>query len=110
MSSLVDGIAWKVKHHRYPLETWQQFLNAWTASVRSGVERACATTKLWYGMRRVRYLRLSRNACHLQFVAIAMNMNQRAQPEPNKGEARVKTRGDQAKHPNPTQKLRDPSH
>ena len=71
---LVDGIAWKVKHHRYPLETWQQFLNAWAASVRSGVERACATMKLWYGMRRVRYIGLSRNACHLQFVAIAMNM------------------------------------
>jgi len=71
---LVDGIAWKVKHPRYPLETWQQFLNAWAASIRSGVERANATMKRWYGMRRVRYLGLPRNACHLQFVAMAMNM------------------------------------
>ncbi|MGB7976779.1 MAG: hypothetical protein WCF81_21080 [Roseiarcus sp.] len=23
--SLVDGIAWKVKHARYPLEPWQKF-------------------------------------------------------------------------------------
>ena len=37
---LVDGIAWKVKHSRYPLETCQTF----------------------------------HNACHLQLVAVAMNM------------------------------------
>jgi IS5 family transposase len=30
--------------------------------------------KRWYGMGRVRDLGLARNACHLQFVAIAMNM------------------------------------
>jgi transposase, IS5 family len=30
--------------------------------------------KRWYGMSRVRYLGLARNACHLQFVAAAMNM------------------------------------
>ena len=71
---LVDGIAWKVKHPRYPLETWQQVHNSWAGSVRSAVERAFATMKRWYGMSRVRYLGLSRNACHLQFVAIAMNM------------------------------------
>ncbi len=29
---LVDGIAWKVKHARYPLEPWQKFLNAWATS------------------------------------------------------------------------------
>ena len=39
-----------------------------------GVERAFATMKRWYGMGRVRYLGLARNACHLQFVAMAMNM------------------------------------
>jgi IS5 family transposase len=71
---LVDGIAWKVKHARYPLEPWQKFLNAWATSIRSGVERAFATMKRWYGMGRVRYLGLARNACHLQFVAAAMNM------------------------------------
>ncbi len=30
--------------------------------------------KRWYGMSRVRYLGLARNNCHLQCVAIAMNM------------------------------------
>ena len=63
---LVDGIAWKVKHARYPLETWQKLHNAWATSVRSAVERAFATMKRWYGMGRVRYLGLARNACHLQ--------------------------------------------
>ena len=43
------------------------------ASIRA-TERAFATMKRWYGMGRVRYLGLARNACHLQFVAIAMNM------------------------------------
>ena len=70
----VDGIAWKVKHARYPLEPWQKLHNARAGSVRSAVERAFATMKRWYGMGRVRYLGLARNACHLQLVAIAMNM------------------------------------
>ena len=52
---LIDGIAWKVKHARYPLEPWQKLHNAWTGSVRSAVERAFATMKRWYGMGRVRY-------------------------------------------------------
>ncbi len=69
-----DGVAWRVKHPRYPLQTWQIWVNVWAASVRSGVERANATMKRWYGMQRVRYLGLPRNACHLQFVALAMNM------------------------------------
>jgi hypothetical protein len=43
--------------------------------VRSAVERAFATMKRWYGMGRVRYLGLARNACHLQLVAVAMNRN-----------------------------------
>ena len=47
---LVDGIAWKVKHARYPLEPWQKLHNAWAGSVRSAVERAFATMKRWYGM------------------------------------------------------------
>jgi IS5 family transposase len=28
----------------------------------------------WYGMSRVRYRGLARNACHLRFVVAAMNM------------------------------------
>jgi transposase, IS5 family len=71
---VADGIAWRVKHPRYPLATWQRWLNLWSASVRSGVERANATMKRWYGMSRVRYLGLARNTCHLQFVALAINM------------------------------------
>jgi IS5 family transposase len=30
--------------------------------------------KRWYGMRRVRYRGLARNACRLRFVVTAMNM------------------------------------
>ena len=41
---------------------------------KSGVERANATMKQWYRLSRVRYRGLARNACHLRFVATAMNM------------------------------------
>jgi IS5 family transposase len=71
---LVDAMAWKVKPARSPLEPWQKLNNAWAGSVRSAVERAFATMKRGYGMGRVRYLGLSRNACHLPFIAMAMNM------------------------------------
>ena len=49
-------------------------MNAWSSSIRSTVERAPATMKRWYGMSRVRYLGLARNACHLKFVVMAINM------------------------------------
>ena len=71
--SLVDGVAWKGRRN-HPLEDWQRLMNAWSSSIRCGVERANATMKRWYGLSRVRYLGLARNACHLQFVAAAMNM------------------------------------
>jgi transposase, IS5 family len=71
---ITDGVLWRVKHPRYPLETWQKWVNAWAAGIRSAVERAPATMKRWYAMSRVRYLGLARNNCHLQFVAAAMNM------------------------------------
>ena len=70
---LVDGVAWRGRPH-HPLEPWQRIMNAWSSSIRSAVERAHATMKRWYAMSRVRYLGLARNACHLQFVAMAMNM------------------------------------
>ena len=70
---LVDGVAWKGRRNQ-PLEPWQKLMNAWSSSIRCGVERANATMKRWYGMSRVRYRGLARNACHLQFVAAAMNM------------------------------------
>jgi IS5 family transposase len=70
---LVDGVAWRAQSH-HPLEDWQKLLNSWSSSIRCGVERAHATMKQWYGMSRVRYRGLARNACQLQFVATAMNM------------------------------------
>jgi len=70
---LVDGVAWRGRPG-HPLEAWQRLLNAWSSSIRCAVERAPATMKRWYGMSRVRYRGLARNACHLQFVAAAMNM------------------------------------
>jgi IS5 family transposase len=70
---LVDGVAWRGRPH-HPLEPWQRLMNAWSSSIRSAVERAPATMKRWYAMSRVRYLGLARNACHLKFVVMAMNM------------------------------------
>jgi transposase, IS5 family len=70
---LVDGVAWKGRRNQ-PLEPWQKVMNAWSSSIRCGVERAHATMKRWYGLSRVRYRGLARNACHLQFIAAAMNM------------------------------------
>ena len=71
--SLVDGVAWKGRRNQ-PLEPWQKAMNAWSSGIRCAVERANATLKRWYGMSRARYRGLARNACHLQFVATAMNM------------------------------------
>ncbi|MFY9628768.1 MAG: IS5 family transposase [Methylocystis sp.] len=68
-----DKIAYKAKRGaRQP--DWQRWFNKTASSVRVGVERANATMKNWYGMARVRYRSLARNNCHLQFVAMAMNM------------------------------------
>ena len=68
-----DQIAYKAKRNK-PLVNWQKCFNTCASRVRSGVERANATMKRWYGMARVRYLGLTRNHCHLQFVAMSMNM------------------------------------
>jgi IS5 family transposase len=68
-----DRIAYKAKRNK-PLVNWQVWFNKTASSVRVGVERANATMKNWYGMARVRYRGLARNHCHLQFVAMAMNM------------------------------------
>jgi IS5 family transposase len=70
---ILDGVLWRARRG-HPLETWQRWVNAWASGIRSGVERAPATMKRWYGMSRVRYLGLARNNCHLQCVAMAMNM------------------------------------
>jgi IS5 family transposase len=68
-----DRIAYKARRNK-PLANWQAWFNKTASSVRVGVERANATMKNWYGMGRVRYRGLARNHCHLQFVAMAMNM------------------------------------
>lgn len=70
---IADRIAFKGKRNK-PLVNWQVWFNKTTSRVRCAVERANATMKRWYGMRRVRYLGLSRNDCHLRFVVCAMNM------------------------------------
>ncbi len=64
---------YKAKRNK-PLVNWQVWFNKTASSIRVGVERANATMKNWYGMEKVRYLGLDRNNCHLQFVAMAMNM------------------------------------
>ena len=68
-----DRIAYKARRNK-PLVNWQAWFNKTASSVRVGVERANATMKNWYGMGRVRYRGVARNHCHLQFVAMAMNM------------------------------------
>ena len=68
-----DRIAYKAKRNK-PLVNWQVWFNKTASRIRVGVERANATMKNWYGMAKVRYLGLDRNNCHLQFVAMAMNM------------------------------------
>ncbi len=70
---IADKIAYKARRNK-ALKNWQVWFNKTASSVRVGVERANATMKNWYGMARVRYRGLARNTCHLQFVAMAMNM------------------------------------
>ena len=70
---LVDGVAWRGRPH-HPLEPWRRLMKAGSSSIRSAVERAPATMKRWCAMSRVRYLGLARNACHLKFVVMAMNI------------------------------------
>jgi IS5 family transposase len=50
---VVDGVAHRGRRG-HPLERWQMRFNIWSSSVRSGVERANATMKRWYGIRRFR--------------------------------------------------------
>ena len=70
---IADKIAIKARRGKAP-PAWQKWFNLAVSGVRSGVERANATMKNWYGMARVRYRGLGRNHCHLHFVACAMNI------------------------------------
>ena len=68
-----DKIAYKGERGKAQPD-WQKWFNKTASGVRVGVERANATMKNWYGMAKVRYRGLERSNCHLQFVAMAMNM------------------------------------
>jgi IS5 family transposase len=57
-----------------PLKSWQSWFNKAVAGIRAGVERRFAVMKRHYGFRRVRYLGLLRNACHLQLLCTAINL------------------------------------
>jgi transposase, IS5 family len=57
-----------------PLKPWQTWFNKAVAGIRAGVERRFAVMKRHYGFRRVRYLGLVRNACHLHLLCTAINL------------------------------------
>jgi IS5 family transposase len=57
-----------------PLKPWQSWFNKAVAGIRAGVERRIGIMKCHYRFRRVRYLRLLRNACHLQLLCAAINL------------------------------------
>ena len=57
-----------------PMKSWQSWFNKAVAGIRAGVERRFAVMKRHYGFRRVRYLGLLRNACHLQLLCTAINL------------------------------------
>lgn len=61
-------------HRNRPLKPWQTWFNKACASIRSGVERGFATIKCHYGLRRMRYIGLGRNATHVHLIATAMNL------------------------------------
>jgi IS5 family transposase len=64
-----DRIAYKAKRNK-PLVNWQVWFNKTASRIRRARERDDEEL-VWDG---VRYLGLDRNNCHLQFVAMAMNM------------------------------------
>ena len=74
-SRLAEALIQGDEQGYHPLGAWQRLFNSWSSSIRCDIERAhAATMKRWYGMSRVRYRVLARNACHLRFVVTGMNM------------------------------------
>jgi IS5 family transposase len=57
-----------------PLKDWQRWFNKAVSPIRSGVERSVAIMKRYYRYQRVRYIGLSRNRCHLNLMAAAINL------------------------------------
>lgn len=58
-----DGLMYKAARNKP--QTW---FNKAVAAIRAAVERRFGIMKRGYGFRRVRYIGLSRNACHLQLL------------------------------------------
>jgi IS5 family transposase len=72
-AGIKDGLMYKAARGK-PLKPWQKWFNKAVSPIRGGVERSFATMKQWYGYRRVRYLGLARNGCHLHLMTMAINL------------------------------------
>jgi transposase, IS5 family len=72
-AGIEDRILYKA-HRNRPLKDWQKWFNKAVSPIRGGVERGFATMKRHYGYRRVRYLGLERNRCHLALMCSAINL------------------------------------
>jgi IS5 family transposase len=68
-----DRVMYRAARNK-PLKPWQSWFNKAVAGIRAGVERRFAVMKRHYGCRRVRYLGLIRNACHLHLLCTAINL------------------------------------
>ena len=68
-----DGLMYKAARNK-PLKPWQSWFNKAVAAIRAAVERRFGIMKRAYGFRRVRYIGLLRNACHLQLLCTAINL------------------------------------
>ena len=67
-----DGLMYKAARNK-PLKPWQSWFNKAVAAIRAAVERRFDHERS-YGFRRVRYIGLSRNACHLHLLCTAINL------------------------------------
>ena len=68
-----DGLMYKAARNT-PLKPWQSWFNKVVAVIRAAVERRFAIMKRGHGFRRVRYIGLVRNACHLHLLCTAINL------------------------------------
>lgn len=68
-----DRVMYRAARNK-PLKPWQSWFNKAVAAIRCAVERRFAVMKRHYRFRRVRYLGLVRNACHLHLLCTAINL------------------------------------
>ena len=68
-----DRLMYRAARNRL-LKPWQTWFNKAVAGIRAAVERRFAIMKRHYGHRRVRYIGLVRNACHLHLLCTAINL------------------------------------